>query len=1136
MASASGDSPRPLTKPDSENHTRSEQTRELADQLAALQTRYDQAVSELDAVTSKYKDSLKELEDLSSQVEEARLIHSESSDHVPFPSPCPSPSPSLQADSFPLTLPTRGFGNTVPDDALETLSNPSTPSAPHPSRSPRMRRSVPITPGRTSFLGSKTPTGVHTRTLSLSQELSSAHGSRGSLLLSTSPSRSVSPTTPREPERSQDSLRKEIMQLQEALKDREEEINSLERSLHEMRRRSSDTDSRTSEEESDRSQRSDGSLPPRTSSLAVPTAANDIEEDGTAKLSPATEQTFQDLKHQLGDEQINGVADPKAVERLEDLMRSMAKKESAHLELIEDLKDRLAGTTRKHEDLEKLSRDQVVNMSTEIEALRDSLNQSSIVSDGIREQLEAMERTLAAKHEELERSQAEAEASLQASRSALDADHQSALAARDEQHVAALRQTQEEHAEVLRRMLDEREQLFVSKIAEFEEAQRSTVAAQEAARAELTASQDAKLRANDETHTSALQRQAEEHQQALARLSEEHRAFPEATDGDQSKKLESLIADHAAQLEQCQAAHATALAELRHSLESTASSAHEQHTAAIRDLQTQHDDAIAKSIEDHSAAMAQLREQHAIHNNAIRKAHEEALASQGKAHDISRAELKASHDREVSDLRRTHERQLEEQRTEHEEILVASLTELDSRRSKKHDVVLSNLRTAHAEEMARVTFAHEETVKTLKAGHESAMRSIALNSSTSPRVEEIAAFQDAATIAELKTEHASAIAAQEAAHQAIIESLKMEHERQTHAILSGKQTGEDDSAREKELLAQGVAEAKSLRLVAEKQRDEHAARVDQLTQELETAVAAHRTEVDDLKRQLASLKVSAASGSPGPARGTASELREALETLATLEKALVESQAEKDRLVGQLANAQKTASSALEPDGQGPKYESIFRDLETHRASLATMQVELTQTRQERDHLSREKQRLVDEGSRYRRPSDASVISGGGCADGRSSRQHPVNGINGFGRAETPPMIGGLQRTSKPPPPTPPPTGPPPPIPANALPSLPGLPSLSGVLKGTTSPPPPSAPAQPNGSPNAATAGPAGTAVRDSNASSSASRRDSADDGAPSQRSGSVAESVSMEPRVMKKLEEQEALVSCSSSRDEASC
>jgi hypothetical protein len=394
----------------------------LETQLAKLQQSHDQTLANLAIANVKYQDSLKEIANLNSQVLEAKLVHSEDGDNLSSPAPS---SPSFSRQPF--------LDGSSPDDEMEELASPTSPSVsgsgPHltsPSgtttiRTPRSRRSMPLAPQhRLSFLGrgqGAAPAHTHLRSASLSQELSLAVLSQSSSPPSPRPSSPSSSSVNRESlygaalasttDRSYEQLKGEVMKLQAALNEREEEIAELETSLHQLR-----------------GTRSHSPVTPRivTSGTATPPRdASSPSTDIDLNLSPKTRAAFDALKADLTMSGFPGTtpsAEEENTERLDDLMRAMAKKESAHRETIDQLEDQLATLRRQHDELTVLSRDQVVNMSSEISRLRSDLEGRPEAAH-YEDRLKAMQDHLESKRVEFESSRSQAEEDLKRAKASL---------------------------------------------------------------------------------------------------------------------------------------------------------------------------------------------------------------------------------------------------------------------------------------------------------------------------------------------------------------------------------------------------------------------------------------------------------------------------------------------------------------------------------------------------------------------------------------------------------------------------------------------------------------------------------------------------------------------------------------------
>ena len=275
-------------------------------QLTALQQTHQATLSDLSAVTDKYRDALREISDLASQIQEAKLQ-----------SPTTLDQPNDKTEHLALPAPRR---------RLTVGSNGNI-------RSPRGGESSQVqmnSPGRRLFFRQAASTeSLHARSLSqspsLSQELSSARSHKLSLTgqpdnhptpyqtllsppfshLNTS---SSSPTADSpNGERSAASLEKEIMRLQEVLKEREAEISTLEQSLKEKPISSSTVVEKVP---------------------AIPEAEDVENDDDDAKLrelSPTTLKQFKDLRRLSRRLSLQRTAEPavdssETLDRLNELM------------------------------------------------------------------------------------------------------------------------------------------------------------------------------------------------------------------------------------------------------------------------------------------------------------------------------------------------------------------------------------------------------------------------------------------------------------------------------------------------------------------------------------------------------------------------------------------------------------------------------------------------------------------------------------------------------------------------------------------------------------------------------------------------------------------------------------------------
>ena len=219
-------------------------------------------------------------------------------------------------------------------------------------------------------------------------------------------------------------MKNEVMKLQSVLNEREEEISALETTLNQLKSPTSPLPPPTPTFE--------GSVSPSPAPPPVlltngrsSTPPPSQPSDHDLNLSPRTRAAFDAIKADfastglgLGSFNSTDSDETTNANRLDDLMRSMAKKESTHREAMSELEDKLSTLQRQHDELTMLSRDQVVNVSTEIEKLRTELEGRPQASH-YDEQLRTLQVELEAKRGELDHSRQEAQETLEAAKKEL---------------------------------------------------------------------------------------------------------------------------------------------------------------------------------------------------------------------------------------------------------------------------------------------------------------------------------------------------------------------------------------------------------------------------------------------------------------------------------------------------------------------------------------------------------------------------------------------------------------------------------------------------------------------------------------------------------------------------------------------
>lgn len=730
--------------------------------IEQLQTTYDQTVAELDSANAKYQESLKEIEDLNSQVEEAKLVHSEDGDLVPSPS-----SPNFAQASF-VAIASDDSESERPLTTTPTVSSLTTLTS--ASRSPRSRRSMvrrllllrflrpltllrlqPLAPQhRLSFLGrGQGAPQSHLRSASLSQELSVAQG----LQSSSPPSpQAVPPSNHRESrdwssgatDRTYEQMKGEVMKLQQALNEREEEIAALETNLFQLRgpppSHSGDT--------------SDSSIsPPRIVTNGMITPPRKRSQDDL-NLSPKTIAAFSALKAELSSATVAAAGSPLPFDeensaRLDDLMRSMAKKESGHREAIDLLEDQLSTLRRQHDDLRVLSRDQVVNMSSEIDLLRTQLEGRPEASH-YDARLQAMQENLESKRAEVDLVRQQAATDLSATTAKLAegafgslespkpslrilfAEHRRALDAIKAEHASLFLQLKEQHADTLRRALDERDEVLKQKEVEYAAALRSQAAEHADVLKLQSTDHVAALQAKVDELVAAQKRRTDEQDEASRRFEIERSALVDSGEKNFATSLEKLNVEHAAVLQRRQVEFETSSEKLKKDHADALATRDTTHSFALGQLREKHDLASAEMIASHSSAVSrlhddhegltdQLAQQHSGAISALRAEHASALSAAAEEFE---ARSKAVADAHSAELAAAGERFAGEADSK-----VAALSSEHSTAlldlSSTHDRALQSLAESHASRLFDLATEREEAVKGLEGSHEGALAALA---------------------------------------------------------------------------------------------------------------------------------------------------------------------------------------------------------------------------------------------------------------------------------------------------------------------------------------------------------------------------------------------------------------------------
>ncbi|KAJ7681788.1 hypothetical protein B0H17DRAFT_1161098 [Mycena rosella] len=1003
----------------------------LQHQLVALQQTHTATLADLSSVTAKYRDALREISDLAAQIQEAKL-----SGHTVEPNTVEVETPIEKL------IETPGFRRRMTGGARSRES-----SEPQYNSAGR----------RLFFRQAASAESLHGRSLSqsqsLSQELFSVHSRKTSFSTSSSshspsnshsspflasharpnlsislPNSAFSPVNPNE--RSVHSLEKEIMRLQEVLKDREAEITVLEGSLKESKSKAPVTVNGDAAEDS-----VPAPLDPITP-VGINGNANPVH------LSPKTISQFDNIRRSMSHEppsvttdsesDLNGSSvfseQDESLERLNELMLSMAQKESNHREIVEDLNEQLTQVRRQHDDLTALSRDQAVNMSMEIEALQrkhgDVLGELEEAKERENALVASLEKAVAEHAIEVDKLQEQLDAALRA--------HEDAK----EQHEKELQQRALEANDTISQAQQQHESAFSKAVAEHNE----TLKQKEAqASATLQTTEEeyynalTKLRAD---HAAALDTHATEGAAALERLRDEHAAQLRMAEITREGSLSESQSSKDLALEDLQGAHAAAVARKEASFAEELKDLRADHARALTTKDEDYALEMDKLRSSHEGLMAKLKEEWRVEseqlNAALTAIKNEASSSASKARaDLDKA-VQSQQEAQATllrDIEQGHNEELAKLKTAHDAALQASVAKLEEEHSA--------LAESHMQETMLLKSQHQETITEinnslvdLHAQHRTALEA------TRTRHEKALADERAhltATLDDLKLQHSQELetlhkdrdllAEELEAHKAAADEFTViqEQARQAHAQAVGEKTthiqsleqqlttvAAERSGFEAEIttLRDELDKIRSAHSTAGSQRDGFEAEIATLRAELDQTRSEHSNvgaERDDYEAEVARL------------RGELDKTHSAHSTVGAERDGF---EAEVGKLRAELDRTRNEQSKLIQ---EASKRESLVGELERHRSELADMQENLQRVKDEKDVLHTEKNRsdsLV-------RELQAQVLA-------RSSSPPNVNpAVNG--RPAPDRNMSYTRATGLPsmklPPPTPPPSVPPPPAP-----------------------------------------------------------------------------------------------------------
>ncbi|KAL4248822.1 TRAFAC class myosin-kinesin ATPase superfamily protein [Abortiporus biennis] len=1031
----------------------------LESQLVALQQTHTATLADLSSVSAKYRDALREIADLAAQLQEAKV-------NAPTPLSELSESPERPSgEGLPISprrRPSRGFSN-GPDLPINGSGR------------------------RLFFRQAASAESLHARSLSqslsLSQELSSArsrqtsissHGtnspvshspshsqthSRANLSLSLATALNVNPN-----ERSVQSLEQEIMRLQEVLKERETEITSLETSLRESERRG----------------REPINTPTTGSPVAPSTPQHERADSLLDHLSPKTMSQFQALRQSLDLSSVqngNDTAEEQegSLDRLNELMRSMAQKESSHREELDALNDELSQVRRQYDELTVLSRDQTLNMANELEGLhsqhaetlaqleqakireselRDSISKAQAEHAAVLDDLKAQHaEALSAKEKEVDdlllRLKSEHESGVAALREELDASQKSELARLGDEHSDTVRSLQEQLASgeaALARTKEEHEAIIQTLREQLADASATLAKAHQdhtEAFGKLKADHEEELRLRAEEAATLLDRTQKDHTDLLDKAKSEYDALirqkEEAatanlqhTEEEYYDALTKLRGDHAVALEKQTAEAATALERLKDEHTREMRMAEIAREGSLTESQSSRDIAIKELQEEHSSAIAKKESLFAEDIQRLKDEHAQAITAKDEQHRNSVQRLKSDHKSVLHDKEAAFEETLEKMVSEHERAL--------STKEREHATALEKLAAQHTAEVKRLvdeSNAEMEKLKTeLGLSKESLVAAAATHAHELDEAIRLEQEKHAMILQEierghtqevnkLKELHIAALASSGEDAEGMKASLLRSHAEETSKLRAQHQQA--IAALESDLIAAQEDHRKDLensRAQAEQFLNEEKARLSTVIAELEerhTAEKATLTKDHELLLEEVEAYKAAADEFVQDREAMRDAHQEASmkqsDTTAALKTELSGANNDKEALRSEVeklrAELDATKSRTTELVREASKRESLVDELEKHRSVLADLQETLQKTKDEMDTLQAEKSRQDSVLRDLQAQLSRSPSPGSRPAGERGMSFSRVNGIS---PAKLPPL-------------TPPPAGPPPPTP-----------------------------------------------------------------------------------------------------------
>ncbi|OJT12017.1 Kinesin-like protein KIF21A [Trametes pubescens] len=845
-------------------------------QLVALQQTHTATLADLSTVTSKYRDALREIADLAAQLQEAKVT-------APVP---PAEPMERSGELSPKRRMHRGMSKDGQEASLNGTGrrlfyrNAASAESLH-SRS--LSQSVSLSQELSSARSRKASTSSHGTSSSISQ--SPGH-SRPNLSISL-PSVTVSPT-----ERSVTSLEEEIMRLQDVLKEREAEISVLESSLKEKAEPNGHPSSLAAELE------------------RSPTMSH---HDDYVHLSPKTINHFSEIRKSLDLHHVNQytVSDvDESLVRLNELMISMAQKESSHKEVVDDLSTQLAQVRKQHEDLQVLSRDQTLNMSMELEALRkkhaeDLANHAQDLEK--LEDFQVREESLTKSLEESRQRETELQSTLDDLKKR-EADLLASLQQAEELHASEIQQLKSVHEDAIRVKEVELEALVAqlkqeheasigplhAQVADSSAALESAQREHEEAFGKLKADHETELRARLDEANALLENARTEHEAAVTKTSSDHQAALEALKAEHATALSSLESGHreelqlrvreaADALEKAQTEHVEALTRAAIEHQTVLKSLEEMHAANLSHTEDEYYNGLTKLRSDHAlvlekqtaeaaTALERLKDEHVRELRMAEIAREGSLSESQSSRDVALQELQEAHASAAKNKEQQFADDLQKLKDEHAEALT---TKLDQHRESlqrlkaDHATVLSKKETEFGDQLERQEAEHSRAISDKDKAHQSALEALtAEHSAALAKLQEESAKQIAlltaaleaskadrtASEASLRTELESTVTALKEQHAATLAETERAHAEELQRLVESHTSALSSS--ESGLEEQRSSLVKEHTEELTRLKAEHQSALAELQAALVATEEQHRSELDESRSQTEQLLAS----------------------------------------------------------------------------------------------------------------------------------------------------------------------------------------------------------------------------------------------------------------------------------------